>query len=45
LEELQGFAAQRLARYKIPLVMRVVPALPRNATGKLLKYKLREANT
>jgi fatty-acyl-CoA synthase len=45
LEELQGFAAQRLARYKIPRLMRVVPALPRNATGKLLKYKLREVNS
>ena len=43
LEELQTFAAARLARYKIPRALRLVTALPRNPTGKILKYKLREA--
>jgi fatty-acyl-CoA synthase len=43
LEELQGFAGERLARYKIPRALRLVPALPRNPTGKILKYQLRDA--
>lgn len=42
LEELQAFAGERLARYKIPRQLRLVPALPRNPTGKILKYQLRE---
>ena len=42
LEELQTFAAAQLARYKIPRALRLVTALPRNPTGKILKYKLRE---
>ncbi len=42
-EELQGFAAERLARFKVPgvVVFRDEP-LPRNATGKLLKRQLRD---
>jgi fatty-acyl-CoA synthase len=43
LEELQAFAAERLARYKIPRALQLVTALPRNPTGKILKYRLREA--
>jgi fatty-acyl-CoA synthase len=42
LEELQAFAGKRLARYKIPRRLNLVPSLPRNATGKILKYVLRE---
>lgn len=40
---LQGFAAERLARFKVPgvVVFRDEP-LPRNATGKLLKRQLRD---
>ena len=34
--------ADRLARFKIPHEMAVVPALPRNATGKVLKRELRK---
>jgi fatty-acyl-CoA synthase len=41
LEELQTFAAARLARYKLPRELRIVDALPRNATGKVLKSGLR----
>jgi len=26
----------------VPKQLRIVPALPRNPTGKILKYKLRE---
>ncbi|WP_205880059.1 acyl-CoA synthetase [Lampropedia aestuarii] len=42
LEALREFASLHLARYKIPKHLRIVDALPRNATGKILKYKLRE---
>jgi fatty-acyl-CoA synthase len=42
LEELREFAAQRLAAYKLPKRLEFVAALPRNATGKILKQRLRE---
>ncbi|NEX63721.1 acyl-CoA synthetase [Noviherbaspirillum galbum] len=42
LEALQAFAGSRLARYKVPRQLRIVPGLPRNPTGKVLKYRLRE---
>jgi fatty-acyl-CoA synthase len=41
LPALQAFASEKLARYKIPRALRIVPALPRNPTGKVLKYQLR----
>lgn len=44
LEALQTFARQGLAGYKIPRELRVVDALPRNPTGKVLKARLREAH-
>lgn len=44
LDELREFATERLARFKVPKQLRLVPALPRNATGKILKYKLREVD-
>jgi len=33
---------ERLAHYKCPTVVEIVPALPRTATGKLQKFRLRE---
>lgn len=36
------FARERLADYKVPRRVVFVPALPRNATGKILKTTLRE---
>ncbi|WP_161925963.1 acyl-CoA synthetase [Gordonia crocea] len=42
LEELRTFAADQLASYKLPLRLEFVDALPRNASGKVLKFKLRE---
>jgi fatty-acyl-CoA synthase len=42
LEELRAFAAERLAAYKLPKRLEFVAALPRNATGKILKQRLRE---
>ncbi len=40
-EELQTFCRQFLAGYKIPRMVLFVEQLPRNASGKILKYKLR----
>ena len=37
LEDLQAWAASRLAPYKMPRAMRTVTALPRNAMGKVIK--------
>jgi fatty-acyl-CoA synthase len=42
LESLRDFGGGRLARYKLPLQLEIVDALPRNATGKVLKTELRE---
>jgi malonyl-CoA/methylmalonyl-CoA synthetase len=41
LEEITGSAKQRLAPYKVPRVLRVVDALPRNAMGKVVKPDVR----
>ena len=42
-DELMRFCGKRLARYKVPARIYVVPALPRNAAGKLMRQKLGEA--
>ncbi len=42
IEQLRAFAGDRLAAYKLPRRLALVPALPRNATGKILKTALRE---
>ncbi len=41
LDELREFATRRLARYKLPSRLEIVPALPRNPAGKVLKFELR----
>lgn len=41
-DELTSFCAQHLADYKRPRHVWFVPDLPRNATGKVMKHKLRE---
>lgn len=43
LEELETFCRQHLSGYKIPRKTIFVEALPRNTSGKLMKYKLRES--
>jgi acyl-CoA synthetase (AMP-forming)/AMP-acid ligase II len=40
-EEIIGFCRERLAGFKVPRAVRVVDALPRNSSGKVLKYELR----
>jgi len=40
--ELRHFLRKRLADYKVPRKVVVLPALPRNATGKILKTSLRQ---
>jgi acyl-CoA synthetase (AMP-forming)/AMP-acid ligase II len=39
---LQEFVAERLTRYKMPREVHFVPSLPRTASGKILRRKLRE---
>jgi acyl-CoA synthetase (AMP-forming)/AMP-acid ligase II len=41
-DALRAFCAQRLADYKVPRRIEFVDALPRNATGKVLKNQLKE---
>jgi fatty-acyl-CoA synthase len=40
--EILAFLDGRLARYKIPRAVVLVDTLARNASGKLLRHKLRE---
>ena len=41
-EELQEFVRARIAPYKRPRWIEFVPSLPKTATGKIQRYKLRE---
>lgn len=40
LEELRAHAADRLARFKLPRELELVPAIPRSATGKVRRTSL-----
>ncbi|MGV9357995.1 class I adenylate-forming enzyme family protein [Streptomyces misionensis] len=42
LEEMRAFLSTRLAKYKIPRELVVVPSLPRTPSGKVQKHVLRE---
>jgi fatty-acyl-CoA synthase len=44
-DELRGFARERLAGFKVPKGMTVLPELPKTATGKIQKYVLRGGRT
>ena len=44
-EDVRAFCAQRLADYKVPRRITFVDALPRNATGKVLKQQLLAGST
>ncbi len=41
-DEVIAFCKKNLASYKKPRQVRFLPQIPRNASGKVLKYKLRE---
>jgi len=41
ISELNALAASSLPRYKRPRDIRILPELPRNPTGKVLRFKLR----
>jgi fatty-acyl-CoA synthase len=41
LEDIKAHCAERLARFKHPARLEIVESLPRNATGKVLKFELR----
>ncbi|GAB2830633.1 fatty-acid--CoA ligase FadD5 [Actinocorallia aurea] len=45
LESLTDFCRDRLASYKKPTALVIVDALPRNASGKVLKHELRAAHS
>jgi 2-aminobenzoate-CoA ligase len=40
---LQEFVKQQIAPYKYPRAVAFLPALPRTTTGKLQRFRLREA--
>jgi fatty-acyl-CoA synthase len=42
VEELQEFARERLARFKVPKRIIVLDELPKTGTGKIQKFVLRE---
>ncbi len=44
-DDLREYTLERLARYKVPRQWHIVDALPRNATGKVVKDKLRSGGT
>jgi benzoate-CoA ligase len=41
-DELKGFVKDKLAPYKYPRLIEFVPDLPKTATGKIQRFKLRE---
>ncbi len=41
-EELRAFAAESLARYKVPTSVQFLPSLPHSLTGKVSRARLRE---
>jgi fatty-acyl-CoA synthase len=43
-EEVMRFCEERLARFKVPRYIRFVDAFPMTASGKVQKFKLREAH-
>ena len=44
VKALQDHVKQQLAPYKYPRMIRFLPSLPRTATGKLQRFKLRDLN-
>lgn len=42
-KDLRAFCSARLARYKVPRSITLMPVFPRNATGKVMKDQIRES--
>ena len=42
-DEIQAFCKERLAAYKYPRIVEILPALPKGPTGKILKRELRDS--
>jgi len=40
-DEILSFMTNSLAKYKIPKYVKILPALPRNGTGKIVSNELR----
>jgi benzoate-CoA ligase len=40
--ELRGFVRERLAGYKVPATIEFVAELPKTATGKIQRFRLRD---
>ena len=43
LEDLREFCHGNIAHFKIPAVLKIVDEFPMTVTGKVMKYKMREA--
>jgi acyl-coenzyme A synthetase/AMP-(fatty) acid ligase len=43
IEEIRKHVLERLASYKCPQIFEVVAELPKTATGKIQRYKLRQS--
>jgi benzoate-CoA ligase len=41
-DEVKAFVKERLAPYKYPRLIEFLPELPKTATGKIQRFKLRE---
>ena len=41
-DELKAFVKERLAPYKYPRLIEFLPELPKTATGKIQRFRLRE---
>jgi acyl-CoA synthetase (AMP-forming)/AMP-acid ligase II len=44
-DELTAWCRERMANFKVPRHMQVIDAMPLNASGKILKYELRDRAT
>lgn len=44
-EQLQSWAREHMANYKVPRYFELVQSLPTSASGKVVRYQLREAQT
>jgi acyl-CoA synthetase (AMP-forming)/AMP-acid ligase II len=43
LEELRDWASSKLARYKLPTRLLLLPSLPRNSMGKVTKNAIKQS--